>query len=105
MPREGVFVEVLQGGMIKPGYSRELDELRSIVSDSRSYLDRIEQSEREKTGIAKLKVGYNRVFGYYIEIPRSSSENVPEGYIRKQTLSNSERFITDELKDLIEKEL
>ena len=91
---------VREGGMIKEGYSRELDELRSIVADSRGYLDRIESSERAKTGIQKLKIGYNRVFGYYIELPRSSSENVPEGYIRKQTLSNSERFITDELKEL-----
>lgn len=91
---------VREGGMIKDGYSTELDELRSIVNDSKSYLERIEESEREKTGISKLKIGYNRVFGYYIEIPRSSSENVPEGYIRKQTLSTSERFITEELKNL-----
>lgn len=92
--------QVREGGMIKDAYSAELDELRSIVNDSKSYLDKIEVSEREKTGIQKLKIGYNRVFGYYIEIPRSSSENVPEGYIRKQTLSGSERFITDELKEL-----
>lgn len=91
---------VREGGMIKEGYSAELDELRSIVSDSHSYLDKIERTERERTGIQKLKIGYNRVFGYYIEIPRSSSERAPENYIRKQTLSNSERFITDELKDL-----
>ena len=92
--------QVREGGMIKPGYSPELDELRSIVDDSKTYLTEIENAEKEKTGIQKLKIGYNRVFGYYIEIPRSSSENVPEGYIRKQTLSNSERFITEELKEL-----
>ena len=91
---------VREGGMIREGYSHELDELRSIVENSQSYLEKIEQSEREKTGIAKLKIGYNRVFGYYLEIPRSASENAPEGYIRKQTLSNSERFITEELKEL-----
>lgn len=91
---------VREGGMINDGYSPELDELRSIVNDSNTYLGNIESAERQRTGISKLKIGYNRVFGYYIEIPRSSSENVPEGYVRKQTLSNSERFITDELKEL-----
>lgn len=91
---------VREGGMIREGYSEELDRLRSIVTDSRTYLDNIEAAERKRTGISKLKIGYNRVFGYYIEIPRSSSEEVPEGYVRKQTLSNSERFITDELKEL-----
>ena len=71
--------QVREGGMIKPGYSPELDELRSIVDDSKTYLTEIENAEKEKTGIQKLKIAYNRVFGYYIEIPRSSSENVPEG--------------------------
>lgn len=72
--------------MIKPGYSPELDELRSIVDDSKTYLSEIENAEKEKTGIQKLKIGYNRVFGYYIEIPRSSSENVPEVHKKADSL-------------------
>jgi len=90
---------VKEGGIIKNGYSSEVDELRSIINDSESWIRRIEEEERERTGLSKLKIGYNRVFGYYIEMPRSASENVPEGYIRKQTLSNSERYITEKLKE------
>ena len=85
------------GGLIRSGYNEEIDTLRDLASGGSST---IEQQEREKTGISKLKIGYNRVFGYYIEVSRSNSDAVPENYIRKQTLANCERYITDELKQL-----
>ena len=91
---------VREGGMIRDGYNTELDELRSIMTDGKSVLARVEAAEKEKTGIKTLKVGYNRVFGYYIEVSRSFAEQVPEHYIRKQTLANAERYITEELKEL-----
>lgn len=91
---------VREGDMIKDGFNKELDELRDIVHNGKGYIAAIQQSEQEKTGIKKLKIGYNRVFGYYIEVPNSFKELVPEEYIRKQTLANCERFITSELKDL-----
>ncbi len=91
---------VREGGMIRPGYSPEVDRLRSLADNAKDSVAAIEAAERERTGIKKLKVGYNRVFGYYIELPRSQSEAVPADYMRKQTLVNSERFITEELKDL-----
>ncbi len=91
---------VREGGMIRDGYNTEVDSLRRLVKSSRELIAGVETSERERAGIKKLRIGYNRVFGYYIEIPRSSSETVPENYIRKQTLANSERFITQELKEL-----
>ncbi len=91
---------VREGGMIKKGYNSELDLISVDMKDSTSILTQIENAEREKTGIPKLKVGYNRVFGYYIEVTNSYKELVPETYIRKQTLTNCERFITQELKDL-----
>lgn len=90
---------VREGGFIRAGVNEEADYLRGLLKDSTGAMAAIEAKERERTG-KKLKVGYNKVFGYYIEIPRSSSEDVPEGYIRKQTLSNCERFITQELKEL-----
>ncbi|MBR3768385.1 MAG: DNA mismatch repair protein MutS [Clostridia bacterium] len=96
---------VREGGMIKDGYHSELDELRGILNGGKDYLARIEQSEQEKTGIKKLKIGYNRVFGYYIEVLNSFKELVPEHYIRKQTLTNCERYITPELKELESKVL
>ncbi len=86
--------------MIKDGFNAELDELRDIVHNGKGYIAAIQQTEQEKTGIKKLKIGYNRVFGYYIEVPNAFKELVPEKYIRKQTLANCERFITSELKDL-----
>ena len=89
---------VREGGMIKDGFHPELDSLRDIVLNGKDYIAAIQQQEQEKTGIAKLKIGYNRVFGYYIEVPNSYKELVPDEYIRKQTLANCERFITDELK-------
>ena len=91
---------VREGGMIRSGYDPELDELQSIMNDGKGILTRIEVEEKEKTGIKTLKVGYNRVFGYYIEISRLYSDQVPEHYIRKQTLANAERYITQELKEL-----
>ena len=91
---------VREGGIIKPGYSPDVDELRYIMSNGKEWLDKVEAEEREKTGIQKLKIGYNRVFGYYIEVPRSAADQVPETYIRKQTLSDKERYITDELKNM-----
>jgi len=96
-------ITIKDGEVIEKGYNEQLDGLRDIVFNTKEYLAKIEAEEREKTGISKLKIGYNRVFGYYIEITRSNSENVPDRYIRKQTLANSERFITEELKILEEK--
>ncbi|MDE5605516.1 MAG: DNA mismatch repair protein MutS [Eubacterium sp.] len=89
-----------EGGMIKAGYNSEIDSLHEIMADGSGVLAQIEAEEREKTGIPKLKVGYNRVFGYYIEVTNLYKDMVPESYIRKQTLTNGERFITQELKEL-----
>jgi len=89
---------VNEGGMIKSGYSDALDELVSISRDAKGWLAKLEVSERENTGIASLKVSYNKVFGYYIEIPKSRAGAAPAHYVRKQTLVNAERYITDELK-------
>ena len=89
-----------EGGMIKRGYSAELDELKDIMEDGAGVIASIEAKQREETGIPKLKVGYNRVFGYYIEVTNSYKDLVPDTYIRKQTLANCERYITQELKDL-----
>ncbi len=96
---------VREGGMIKDGFNSELDSLRDIVTNGRGYIAKIQSDEQEKTGIKKLKIGYNRVFGYYIEVPNSFKELVPDGYIRKQTLANCERYITQELKELESKVL
>ncbi len=96
---------VREGGMIKKGYNSELDTLHDIVENGKGFLAEVEQAEQEKTGIKKLKIGYNRVFGYYIEVTNSFKDLVPEHYIRKQTLSNCERYITQELKELESKVL
>ncbi|MDP3989900.1 MAG: DNA mismatch repair protein MutS [archaeon] len=87
-----------EGGMIKPGYNQELAALTEITKNSKSYLQKLEQREKEKTGISTLKIGYTRVFGYYIEVTRKNVSLVPPSYIRKQTTANSERYITEELK-------
>ena len=87
------------GGIIKTGFSEELDNLRQTASNSRQYLANLECLERERTGIKSLKVGYNRVFGYYIEVSNSHLSHVPQEYIRKQTLVGGERFFTPELKE------
>ena len=91
---------VREGGMIKAGFNSEVDELRSVMQDGAGVVAAIEARQREETGIPKLKVGYNRVFGYYIEVTNSFKDMVPETYIRKQTLTNCERYITQELKEL-----
>lgn len=93
------------GNVIKNGYSKELDELRKVVEGNTNFLFDYEQKERERTGISSLKVGYNKIFGYYIEVTKSNLKNVPPNYIRKQTLVNAERFITDELKSYEDKVL
>jgi DNA mismatch repair protein MutS len=88
-----------EGGVIRSGFSTELDDLRSKSGNSRQYLVNLEQQERQRTGIKNLRVGYNRVFGYFIEISNSNLAQVPADYIRKQTLVNGERFFTPELKE------
>lgn len=91
---------IREGGFIKEGFSKEADELREMMNDGHSWMARIEQQEKEQTGIKNLKVGYNRVFGYYIEVTNSFKDMVPESYIRKQTLTGAERYITQELKEM-----
>lgn len=86
------------GGYIRDGYDKQLDEYRYICAHAKEYLEQMEISEREKTGIKNLKIGYNRVFGYYIEVSKSNADLVPVNYVRKQTLANGERYITEELK-------
>ena len=89
---------VREGGIIRPGYHADVDYLRSIAFDGKSWLEQMTATERERTGIKNLKIGYNKVFGYYIEVTNSYKELVPPEYIRKQTLVGAERYITDELK-------
>ena len=91
---------VREGGMIAPGYDPEVDRLRAIMTDGQGWVERVAAEEKERTGIKTLKVGYNKVFGYYIEVSKSFVGMVPDTYIRKQTLSNCERYITQELKDM-----
>jgi DNA mismatch repair protein MutS len=87
------------GGVIRTGFSEELDRLRSISRDGQSWLRNYQKTQIEQTGIANLKIGYNKVFGYYIEVNHSSADKVPADYIRKQTIKNAERYITDKLKE------
>ncbi len=98
-------VVLRDGGVIAPGYDAELDELRNLESNAGDYLTQLELRERERTGLSTLKVGYNRVHGYYIELSRVQSEEVPADYIRRQTLKNAERYITPELKEFEDKVL
>ncbi len=91
---------IREGGFIRDGFSKEADELREMMNDGHSWMARIEQSEKELTGIKTLKVGYNRVFGYYIEVTNSFKDMVPDRYVRKQTLTGGERYITEELKEM-----
>jgi DNA mismatch repair protein MutS len=88
-----------EGGFIGEGYSAELDELIAVSRDGKGWIARLEATERERTGIASLKVGFNKVFGYYLEVSRTNLPRVPADYIRKQTLTNGERFITEGLKE------
>lgn len=92
-------VTLRDGNLIKEGYNQELDELIHILRDGKQLILNLEAQERERTGIPKLKIGYNKVFGYYLEVSKTHSNKIPEHYIRKQTLVNAERFITPELKE------
>lgn len=92
-------LQITEGNIIKNGFNSDLDELREISKNGKSWIYRLEEEERKNTGISSLKVGYNRVFGYYIEVTKTHKEKVPEHYIRKQTLVNAERFISPELKE------
>jgi DNA mismatch repair protein MutS len=96
---------VTEGGIIREGYNSELDELRKISHSGKSFITQLERKERERTGISSLKIRYNKVFGYYIDVTKPNLSMVPSDYIRKQTLVNSERFITQELKEYEDKVL
>jgi hypothetical protein len=91
---------VKEGGMIRDGFSTDLDELRNAQRGGKDWLAKLQQDEIERTGISSLKVRFNSVFGYYIEVTKSNLDKVPPHYIRKQTVANGERFITPELKDM-----
>lgn len=93
-------VTIREGGMFRAGYSKELDSIKEAASGSLEWITGLEAAERERTGIKNLKVGFNRVFGYYIEITKSNLDHVPQDYIRKQTLVHSERYVTQELKEM-----
>ncbi|HIE27613.1 TPA: DNA mismatch repair protein MutS [Candidatus Poribacteria bacterium] len=92
-------VTIREGRLIQDGYNEDLDKLRKITSEGKDWIANLQRQERERTGISSLKIGYNQVFGYYIEVTKPNLDNVPEDYIRKQTLTNAERFITPELKE------
>ena len=92
-------ISVREGGLIKEGFNEALDEIRSASRDGKNWIKNLEKAERERTGIKSLKVGFNKVFGYYIEVTKANLDLVPEDYERKQTLANAERFITPELKE------
>ena len=93
-------ISVKEGGIIKKGYNEEIDKLKMATTDGKNWLIQLEANERKKTGIKGLKVGFNKVFGYYIEVTKSNISLVPDRYIRKQTLTNGERYVTEELKKL-----
>ncbi len=92
-----------EGGVVRPGFSEELDELRGVRDGARDFIAALQVRERERTGIGSLKVGFNRVFGYYLEVTKANLDRVPNEYVRKQTLSNAERYFTPELKEWEEK--
>ena len=92
-------VSVRDGGIIKEGYDEEVDELRSITIHGKKWIAQLEAAEKARTGIKSLKVGFNKVFGYYLEVTKANLSSVPDNYIRKQTLANAERYITQELKE------
>jgi len=95
--------KISEGGLIRDGYSEELDELRTIAQEGKDWVANLEKEESERTNIPSLKVGFNKVFGYYIEVTDTHAEKVPDDYIRKQTLVDSERYVTPELKEMEEK--
>lgn len=92
-------LQITEGRIIKDGYSNEVDELRNITGDSKGWIKEFEEKEKKRTGISSLKIGFTKVFGYYIEVTHTHSQKVPSDYIRKQTLVNAERYITEELKE------
>jgi len=92
-------IALTEGGIIRDGYSDELDRLRELTSSGKGWIAELQQSERERTGIPSLKIGYNKVFGYYLEVTKTHAEKVPDDYIRKQTLVAAERYVTPELKE------
>ncbi|MBF8248117.1 MAG: DNA mismatch repair protein MutS [Bacteroidetes bacterium] len=94
---------LVEGGVIRKGFHAELDELRSVSFGAKDWIARLQQQERERTGISSLKIGFNNVFGYYIEVTHTHKEKIPANYMRKQTLTNAERFVTPELKEYEEK--
>lgn len=98
-------ITITEGGLIREGYNADLDEFRKIAFSGKKWIATLQEMEREKTGIPSLKVGYNKVFGYYIEVTKTHLTKVPESYIRKQTLVNAERYITPDLKEYEEKVL
>lgn len=91
---------IKEGGIIKKGYNSELDQILEISGGAKNWITNLQASERERTGIKNLKIGYNKIFGYYLEITKSNLGNTPENYIRKQTLANAERFVTPDLKEM-----
>ena len=93
-------VHLREGGVIRDGYDPEIDQLRELLRDGRGWISRLESAEKERTGIKSLKIAFNNVFGYYIEVSRPNLHLVPPEYIRKQTLANGERFVTPELKEM-----
>src|SRR5207302_2824988 len=94
-----------EGGVIREGFKSDLDELRTITKEGKSWIAQFQAQEVTRTGISSLKVGFNQVFGYYIEITHANSGKVPSDYVRKQTLKNAERYITPDLKEYEEKVL
>ena len=97
--KEDAPITLRDGGIIRDGYHSELDEYRKISIDSRGFLQEFEDNERQRTGIRSLKVGYNKIFGYYIEVRHSGASKIPDNYTRKQTLANAERYVTPELRE------
>ena len=91
---------LFRSNIIKKGYNEEVDKLKSASTDGKNWLISLETKEKEETGIKNLKISFNKVFGYYIEVTKSNLKLVPDRYIRKQTLTNGERFITEELKEI-----
>ena len=95
-------ISIREGNMIRDGYNEDVDRYRTAKTEGKSWLAEIETKERERTGIKNMKIKFNKVFGYYLEVTNSYKDLVPEDYIRKQTLTNAERYITPELKELEE---
>ena len=93
-------ITITEGGIIKQGYNEEVDELKKATTDGKNWLLELEAREKEKTGIKNLRIGFNKVFGYFFEVTKSYLNMVPDRFIRKQTLTNAERYITEELTEL-----